>query len=107
MLLPNVTGWRSKRNVMQYIFPTTPIELGEGFIHGIERVVTKVPANFTFIPPPSPGTRNNGGTQLIVRYFDRSGWLTATETVEGPVVFAQVDGGGNRSFAVIEPAGQQ
>jgi hypothetical protein len=35
MLLPNVSDWRSKRNVMQHIFPTTPIEIGPGFIRGM------------------------------------------------------------------------
>ena len=41
MLLPNVSGWRQKDNVMQHIFPTTPVEIGPGFIVGKERIVTK------------------------------------------------------------------
>jgi hypothetical protein len=38
MLLPNVSGWNApKANVMQHISPTTPTELGPGYIIGQER----------------------------------------------------------------------
>ena len=61
--------------------------------------------NFTF-KTAAVATGGDAELQLTVRYFDRSGWHSATETVGGPVVFAGVDGGGDRSFAVIEPSGQ-
>ena len=94
MLLPNVSGWRQKENVMQHIFPTTPVEIGPGFIVGKERIVTKARESFSF-----PG----GAKRLRVRYFDRAGWLQSTVAVAVPRVTAEVDGGGPRSFAVIDP----
>ena len=33
--------------------PTTPVVLGEGFVHGLERTVTKVTGVFE---PPAPGS---------------------------------------------------
>jgi hypothetical protein len=48
--LPNVTGWETKETVMQHIFPTTPVELGPGWIVGRERIVSKVAREFEFKP---------------------------------------------------------
>ena len=94
-LLPNVSGWRTNANVMQAIFPTTVVELGSGFIVGKERVVSKVARDFAF------GAAKQA---LRLRYFDRQGWLTHTARVEGPTVRVKTDGGGARSFAVIDHA---
>lgn len=102
MLLPNITGWNDggevdgkettpkvKSNVMQFIFPTTPVTLGQGWIVGRERIVTKVARTFTFLP-----------ARLVLRYFDRQGWLTSTTVQQGPTVAVSLDAHTN-SFAVI------
>ena len=95
MLLPNATGWEAgKQNVMQHIFASTVVELGPGFVVAKERIVTKMARNFTW--------SGNGGGKLRVRHFDRDGWQTGDVVVRGPTVFAGVDGGGARSFAVID-----
>jgi hypothetical protein len=94
MLLPNVSGWNApKANVMQHIFPTTPTELGPGYIIGQERIVTKVARRFSFAAPAPK--------KLHLRYFDRQGWLESSALVPGPEVDVAVDGGGVRSFAVV------
>ena len=92
ILLPNVTGWETLENVMQHIFPTTPIELGSGFIVGVERIVTKVSRSFTW-----SGTQS----ELTLRVFDRQGFLTSKSTVRGPEIRVELDGDGARSFAVV------
>jgi len=85
-----VSGWTNFENVMQHIFPTTPIELGPGFIVGRERIVTKVSRSFT-----------RTESELTLRVFDRQGFLTNKSTVKGPEVQVNLDGGGARSFAVV------
>jgi hypothetical protein len=97
MLLPSSTGGdmhtrKVLPNVMQYIFPTTPTELGPGWIIGRERIVSKTARSFTFPAGSSP---------LLLRYFDRQGWFESKHIVTGPIVHVAVDGGGARSFAVI------
>ena len=94
MLLSNVSGWQGKQNVMQFIYPTTPTELGPGFIVGEERVVTKAAGEFT-LPGAPP--------KLTVRTFNRQGYLTASREAAGPTV--RVDAGGTTAaFAVITPS---
>jgi hypothetical protein len=91
ILLPNVTSWANLENVMQHIFPTTPIELGPGFIVGLERIVTKVSRSFAWAGKQS---------DLTLRVFDRKGFLTSRSNVKGPEVHVGLDGGA-RSFAVV------
>ena len=94
MLLPNASGWSTADNVMQHIFPTTPVELGPGFIIGKERIVTKASRTFGF------PAAHDGSERLCVSIFDRQGWLTNSSVVEGPQVAVAL-GGGARSFAVV------
>lgn len=97
-LLPNVSGWRGGSpsspplaNIMQHLFPITPVELGPGWIAGSERVVTKASHDFTL----------KGAAHLVVTYWNREGWQTSTHGVAGSSVRIDVDGGGTRSFATI------
>ena len=102
MLLPNITGWdgagdgKVKANVMQYIFPTTPVTIGPGWILGRERIVTKVARSFTWYDKD-----RSHPLLLRVRYFDRKGWMTSTAEVQGPTVHVGLDASGARSFAVV------
>lgn len=102
MLLPNVSGWNApKQNVMQHIFPLTPLEIGAGWIAGVERVVSKASGNFT-IPVQVTQTAGPARNQQVrLRYFDRQGWQTSTSLVEGMTAAVTVDGGGPRSFCVL------
>jgi hypothetical protein len=89
MLLPNISGWEKLDNVMQHIFPTTPVELGPGWIVGRERIVSKVSRSFEW-----------AGDALSLRIFGRQGFLTSKSAVKGPTISVALDGG-ERSFAVI------
>ena len=88
-VLANVTGWRTKESIIRHIYPITPLRLGAGFIIGAERVVTKVPGEFSLPSRVSP---------LVLRSFDSRGWLVATANVSGPSVTVDVPADG---FAVI------
>ena len=90
MLLPNISGWPKMDNVMQHIFPTTPVELGPGWIAGRERIVSKVSRSFAW-PAEKPAA---------LRIFGRQGFLTSKSEVKGPTIGVTLDGG-ERSFAVI------
>jgi hypothetical protein len=93
--LPNVTGWQTKRNVMQYIFPMTAVELGPGYLIGRERVVSK--ASGTFGPVVAP---LGPGGKLRVRVFDQAGWLTSSAVVAAPRAEVAL-GTDTATFAVV------
>ena len=73
---------------------------------GQERVVTKVAGNFSLPLAVDALARAPHSVKLRVQYFDRNGWLTSTADVDGASAFAHVDGGGERSFAVLTMAPQ-
>jgi hypothetical protein len=78
--------------VIRHLYPITPVQLGPGFVIGVERVVTKVPGHFSF------ATIMLQEEVLVLRSFDSSGWLVATANVSGPTVNVVVPTDG---FAVI------
>lgn len=93
---PQVTGWRTKENVIRHLCPITPVQLGSGFVIGVERVVTKVSGEFSL--PSDSLSRPASHEELVLRSFDGDGWLLATTTVTGQKVKVVVPPDG---FAVI------
>ena len=90
-VLPNATT--AGESIMRHAFPITPQRLGEGFIVGRERVLTK--SSSAVAPMGYDGA-------LCVRTFDRDGWQTGTlRGVAAPAnVSLPADGA---AFAVVVP----
>lgn len=100
MYLPNITSWQQERNVMQAIFPTTPVKLGRGFIIGQERIVTKMSGAFSW-PKCEKASASSSPCGPRLRYYDRQGWLNSTSHLEHCEVTVSVDGT-SRAFAIID-----
>ena len=88
-VIPNATG---VVNIVQHAFPITPQRLGEGFIVGRERVVTKVSGGFAPLGVDGP---------LCVMSFDRDGWLQGSQRAVPAPANVTASGG----FAVVVPDG--
>ena len=108
-VLPNQTGWQhAPPNVMAAIFPVTARRVGQGFVVGPERVITKKSGTWA---PVGASSTSAAAAGLRVRTFDRNGWLLSESTVNGDcatvVLSDTVDIVGNTTafFAVIEPRG--
>lgn len=100
-----VTGWTTKVNIIHHLFPITPVQLGPGFVIGVERVVTKVPGQFSLSDSSSTGfaqaihfSSDKISHELVLSSFDRSGWLVSHCNVSGPMVKVAIPPDG---FAVI------